>query len=212
MSTRHSDIMTRLRDSTRELHGAAEHHAFQQALLGGRLPRNSYAQWLAQMLLVHRALEAHLRQQHDSHSAFREVVRDYQYKEPHLVTDLAALGLEANAGRPMPACRELTARIHQAAAENPVALLGYHYVLEGSTNGGQFIAKAVRRAYDLPPGQGASYLDPYGTRQPEHWQAFIQNMNRVPFSEDERECIVAAAREMFVYIARIGTDLCLNRE
>ena len=64
------------------------------------------------------------------------------------------------------------------ASEQPMALLGILYVLEGSTNGSKFIARKVRPAYELPAtGEGSAYLDPYGDVQPARWQEFKAAMD-----------------------------------
>lgn len=203
----HGGVMGRLRQETRELHAAAENHGFQRALAKGTLPRETYGQWLGQMLLVHRSLEEHFRCLSQSIPAFGKVIRDHQYKEHHLLADLRALGMNAECVEPTPACGELIRQIDRRAAKNPIALLGFHYVLEGSTNGSKFIARAAQQAYKLTPECGLRYLDPYGESQREKWQAFKRDMESVEFTASEADLLVEAAREMFAHIASLGTDL-----
>lgn len=205
-------IMVRLRSATRELHDQAERHPFQRELATGILPRDLYAENLGQLFHVHRALERELRRAASEDKAIGTVVRDYQFKEDLLREDVSFLGLEVEEIEPVGPATELMGDIRQAAEAFPRKLLGYHYVLEGSTNGGKYVARAVRGAYGLSGSAGTTYLDPYGARQQERWQAFKQDMDRVGFSEQESGAIVEAACDMFRGIIGISDALHARAE
>lgn len=190
-------IMTRLRDDTRALHDAAEKSGFQQALFAGTLPRERFVESLAQLFCIHRALEAHLRAATPNSPPIDAVVREYQFQEPHLREDLRHFGRDAESAIPLSATREMISAIDRAARENPVALLGFHYVLEGSKNGAKFLAERVRTAYGLNGTDGTRSLDPYGPRQRELWGAFRQSMDAVGFSQAEMAAILDAAATTF---------------
>ena len=81
------------------------------------------------------------------------------------------------------------------------------YVLEGSTNGSKFIARAIRREYGLGEGPGASYLDPHGELQQERWQAFKRDMDDVGFTETEASAIIDAACRMFRALTDVSDEL-----
>jgi len=133
-------------------------------------------------------------------------VRPYQYQEQSLRRDLAHLGRDEDGAAPLPAVREFAARVTDWAARNPVALLGILYVLEGSKNGGRYLARAVRRAYGFD-GQGTEYLDPYGELQAERWQQFKADMDALPLTEVEKDDIVAAAASAFRSIMQLHQEL-----
>ncbi len=196
-------LSQKLKDGTWDLHSQAEKQPFQQNLVKGQVSRDAYGGWLAQMLLVHSALEKRLRTLCDNDPRVAAVVSDEQYQEPYLLADLAALGYD----RPATAL-ERTARLIETI-ENAAAirLLGYHYVLEGSNNGNAFIARAVRPALGLEPGSGDRYLDPYGERQRAVWGAFKTAIDEQAFSEDEQTAMVEAAREMFAGISELSAAL-----
>lgn len=196
-----------LRDSTRDLHDAAEHHEFQRAMFKAHISRAQYAEYLSQMLLVHKSLEGHLRRLRASVPAFGLVIHEFQYQEPYIREDLAFYGVAMDAIEPSPGTRELLADIDRAAAERPLALLGFHYVLEGSNNGSKYIAANLRKAFSLEHGVGDRYLDPYGDTQVERWQAFKRDLLASPFTDTERATLVDAARRMFTGISRISDDL-----
>lgn len=201
-------IMERLKTETADLHRAAERSDFQAMMMGGRLPRDAYVAFLGQMYLVHRALESGLRRVAADTLGIRQTVQDYQYQEPYLARDLAYFGVDPASVTPLRATATLIEHIEQqVSAGSGVSLLGLHYVLEGSNNGSKYIAMAVSNAYGLPPGQGVSYLDPYGDRLHANWGRFKQDMSSVPFSPAEMTQIVVAAKAMFVGIVSIGEGL-----
>lgn len=199
-------IMDRLRAETRDLHDQAEHNQWQKRMVQGDLSRQDYARWLGQMFLVHGTLEEALRalplEQHPYSS-----IRSEHFQEPYLRADLEHFGVDPEAVEPLPATSELIQRIEQLARERPLALLGFHYVLEGSNNGNRFIAKRLRQVYELEPGAGDRYLDPYGERQPEVWKRFKEDLGSGELSVADQDLLVASAREMFQAIYDISKGL-----
>jgi heme oxygenase len=75
------------------------------------------------------------------------------------------------------------------------AFLGAMYVMEGSTLGGQYIARQVEEALGLEAGVGDAYFRGYGERTGEMWRAFRTVLMEVP--EEESEIVIAAAQAMF---------------
>jgi heme oxygenase len=201
-----SSVMQLLRESTRDLHDAAEHHDFQRAFAQGSLPKDRYLSYLSQMYLVHSALEERLRDAAESSAAIRAVVDNRQYQLPYLDEDLEFFGVDPQTIEPLPATRRLVDEIAKMTAE-PASLLGLHYVLEGSNNGSRFIARGLMAAYELAPGPGLRYLDPYGDEQRERWRAFREAMDEVDFSLEDADRLVESARHMFQSLVGISDDL-----
>jgi heme oxygenase len=206
MTEETQSVMQRLRDSTRDLHDAAEHHEFQRAFAQGSLPKDRYVSYLGQMYLVHRTLEQSLRSAAETSEAIRSVVDERQYQVPYLMEDLEFFEVDPDSIEPLPGTRQLIDEIGQMASE-PASLLGLHYVLEGSNNGSRFIARGLMPAYDMAPGPGLRYLDPYGAEQRERWLAFRATMDEVGFSQEDSDRLLEAARHMFQGIVYISDDL-----
>lgn len=207
MSQVNAAVGHRLKSETQDLHDAAENHEFQRALFKGQLPLDRYIAYLGQMLLVHEALERRLIEARADVPAIDAIVESWQLQAPYLRADLEALGADSHDIAPLPATSRLIERIKAAASESPLRLLGHHYVLEGSNNGSRYIAINVRKAYDLTPGRGDQYLDPYGDQQRARWASFKESMAGVVFTGAEADELVDAAREMFEGIAGISGDL-----
>ena len=208
-----------LRALTRADHARAEQHPLMARLLTGRAGRDGYARYLAQLLHVHTTLEPLLRRLAANDRLFQGIVRPHHFRVPALCADLAFLGLPAipshhhvSPHAPLPATRLFCDRLNALAAEMPATLLGDLYVLEGSTNGGQIIARALRAALGLPDGTGTAYLDPHGPAQRERWKQFKAGLDALAVHPAQREAIVAAGNDAFRGIHDIMEDLTHNSE
>ncbi len=200
-------IMQRLKADTQRLHDETEHGEFNKALVMGRIPLEGYVEMLAQLLLIHRALEGHLKRHRDRHPALSSVLADHQFQEPYLLDDLAHFGRDVDTIAPLNSTRHFVAAIDELAVLAPAGLLGVHYVFEGSNNGSRYIARALRKAYALDGVAGLRYFDPYGDRQTELWQAFKDAMNAVAFTPEETEAVSRAAADAFSHIMAVHREL-----
>ncbi len=201
-------IMLVLRDGTAELHRAAEHHPFQRALAKGELPLDGYVAFLGQMLLVHERLEAGLAQLRTTDPRAAAVVTDQQLQAPYLRADLTHFGVDPAGVERVPATARMVEAIDAIeGSATPVALLGAHYVVEGSNNGSKFIGRVLSRQHGLTPETGLRYFDPYGDAQRDVWLAFKTAMDAQAFTDEERAALLAAAERTFQGIAEISSDL-----
>jgi heme oxygenase len=73
--------------------------------------------------------------------------------------------------------------------------LGRMYVMEGSTLGGQYIAKHVEERLGLTHGEGDSFFVGYGDATAARWQEFRAVLAAVP--EGEAKTVIDSAKEMF---------------
>jgi heme oxygenase len=79
-------------------------------------------------------------------------------------------------------------------------ILGSMYVLEGSTLGGQIIARHFRRhVAGLEDGRGCSFFECYGPDVGTRWREF-QGVLRAHSSPSADDTMVAAAGETFVLL------------
>jgi len=198
--------MDRLKNETWELHQQAEHHPFQQALVRGELPLDAYGRHLGQLRLVYGALEEALRNLRAGHPELSGLIEDRRFHEDKLADDAEHIGAEPNPPA-LPATQRLIDEIGRTASERPLALLGFFYVLEGSTNGGRFIAKALRRAYEFPGPEGTRAFDPYADGQREAWLEFKDAMGRLSLTPEDEDAIVARAKAMFQGIGAISAEM-----
>lgn len=198
----HASVMPELKSATQELHDATEQGSFNKQLVMGQLPREAFVDLLGQFFVIHRALERRLREAVTQRPEWQNVVCDYQYQEPYLRDDLAYFGVDPESVEPIPTAKAFIERIEGYAKDAPAGLLGTHYVFEGSNNGSRFIARALRKAYDLED-RGLRYFDPYGEKQAAYWKAFKDSMNALAWTPEETEILKESACAAFEATSRL---------
>lgn len=196
-----------LKTDTQELHTRAERHDVQRSLVGGQATTGEYGEYLAQMYRAHEAFEGHLRACAGASTALASLVQEHHYRVGHVLDDLAFLGVDGAGTLQSGATARFAAWVGELAARRPTSLIGVLYVLEGSTNGGRYIARALRRGMGLPEGRGTRYFDPHGEAQNERWGGFKATLDGMVLSEAERSEIVAAAGKTFEAIIDIMNEL-----
>jgi heme oxygenase len=190
-------IMDELKSSTTQLHRTAEGMPLEQALIGARIPRHVYPLFLAQRLHLHRRLEAALTQLAEQLPLDGIWSHALNAQAPRLLADLAFFGFDPDSALALPSTETLIASIDRAMNESPERILGILYVLEGSNNGARFVARQLRRAWELTGADGMTFLDPSGDDQPAIWAEFRRRMNELGLTDDQRRAILAAAHETF---------------
>jgi heme oxygenase len=80
---------------------------------------------------------------------------------------------------------------------NEASFLGAMYVMEGSTLGGQYIARHVEEVLGLEAGPGDAYFRGYGANTGAMWQSFKSLLRDLP--EEHSSEAIAAAKGMFGY-------------
>ena len=200
-------LMERLKTETMPAHKVAESQPLERALISGQLPLPHYIEYVAQRLLVHRALEAQMRVLREADPRVAPLLGDERFHEPRALADLRFLGRDPAAVTALPATKALINAIKETAAANPIALLGFLYVFEGSTNGARYIAMALRRSYQFSDRQGTNYLDPYGDQQPVLWAQFRTIVNELSLSHEEQDAIVGAAQATFEHMIAVDTEI-----
>lgn len=156
-------ILEQLRKQTRPAHVALEAQPLLQRLLSSGLTEAEYVQFLQSMLAFYQSLESELVPATAEFLA-RHPDPGYRYlpRAPLLDNDCRALGC----GSP--------GMIHPPAAfrleGSSAYLLGVLYVIEGSTQGGRFIARHLAHTLGVSENSGASFFNIH--RWDNSWMAF----------------------------------------
>lgn len=80
--------------------------------------------------------------------------------------------------------------------KDKASALGAQYVLEGSTMGGVYLAKAISKQLPMEPGKGLSYFHGYGENTRSMWDTFIEKLN-TEGAKYSSEDIVGGANKTF---------------
>ena len=185
-------LLLTLKAATWHRHQRCDRIPFIAALGRGTLPLAAYVAQLRAMAIVVGALERSLAASPDPlvirlrpllDSRFSQLCADLN----HLVTP----GLPENP----PALGQalaLARRIRAAAPADRDRLLGFLYVLEGTTLGNQVHLPDVRRCFHLPGEAGVAFYQGYGEATAAHWSAFSEALNEAAAGIDTLTMLEAA--------------------
>lgn len=92
-------------------------------------------------------------------------------------------------------------QIAQQNSDTPILsqkldILGYLYVIEGSTLGGQVISKILSNLLDLSPKHGLHYFYGYGSHTKKKWDEICIQLNTIS-SEPEMNAVITSANNTF---------------
>ncbi|MEV5525768.1 biliverdin-producing heme oxygenase [Streptomyces prunicolor] len=199
----------RLRNGTRAWHQALETTGFATAMLAGTLPLDRYVGQLAAYRVVLEALEGELTRA--TCPAVTSVWSPDLVKLPLIERDLHHFAALGTTPQPGPSAEEFAREIRRTAATEPRELLGFLYVLEGSTLGAMFLFRYVTEAYRLTDGSGvsngASY---YGSGDRTRWAAFTERLDRALGEPAVQDRVLAAADRAYHHVALISGELSVG--
>jgi heme oxygenase len=165
-------LFDQLRSHTWHRHEAFEKLPFVAALVDGTLPLESYIGQLRGLAVIFSALEQTLAQSRSPlitrirplmKSRFKLLCTDLAFFAPRLVPDI------------LPAVQNALdiARVIRALSyTSSDKLLGYLYVLEGTTKGNQVHLPDIIKCFHLLDGEGVSFYRGYGDITTAHWEEF----------------------------------------
>lgn len=107
-----------------------------------------------------------------------------------LENDLCALNFSNTQIAELPACSDLPVLFQHEH------VLGYLYVMEGATLGGQVITKMLRAQLQITLDNGGCYFHGYGRETKKMWDVFCATLDSVEYGE-KQDLIVSSACETF---------------
>lgn len=200
-------LMGRLRKETKENHKQMEALPFFNALVAGTLPVESYVGQLKTMAIVHSVLEREM--ETSRHTAVLKVNNQHLAKLPLLNQDVQYFAhrnlsdFETATHKAL----QLSQRIKLEHALNPLSLLGYLYVMEGSTLGNAGHRFDVAKTFSLRNDEGLAYYSSYKERLAENWKQFAAAMDENVTDTGDQDRVIAAARDAFDGLKEIYQQL-----
>lgn len=161
ISTRSDNALSKcLKSGTKTVHRAAENVQFVRDFLRGAVPRESYVELLKALHHVYGTLEPLLRALpvRLKHCDFDVVARTGELsKDLRYFMDLGE-SEELDLGTPSQCAKIYVDRLISIAKQDPVLLLAHAYTRYlGDLSGGQILARAAAKAFDLPSGRGSAF-------------------------------------------------------
>ena len=198
-------LTTRLKDDNWALHQIAERQETPGSLIKGTMPKAGYLAMIGQQYLVNSAFDHALLQAMAANPILKDLIDEEQLLTQYLVEDMHFFEIDPDSIEANPGTQRFIDHI-EANGNNPLHLLGLHYVRLGACNGNTFVARVVRKAYQLDePALGTRYLDPFGSTQRKKWLAFKAGIDSMDFDDAQRDEIFAGTRAAYVHA--INLDL-----
>ncbi len=169
---------------------AFQHQALENELdvMNPHLSEFRYAEILERFYIIHDGFERHLRQR--SQCPASRFYFDGRPKLEKIAQDLGVPGSSKIASFPRPEFVWL---------DSTAKVWGSIYVVEGSTLGGQIIA---RHLYSLPwfskKNYGEKFFSGYGLQTGLMWQRCLENLEAIP--EEYHDEVIQGASEMFWHL------------
>jgi heme oxygenase (biliverdin-IX-beta and delta-forming) len=187
ITERKKQFFQRLRSETADLHRQTEGSRLSVALMNENLSTADYRNYLLRMKDIVEYYENVL------FSKLTNIIPDIeQRRKLHLVeNDLASLTAEnttQNFSLPQPG--------------STATLLGYMYVLEGSTLGGAMIYKHVSRYLPVTEEKGGQYFTSYQSQLSAKWKSFLDILGEHSLDEQQANEIIAGAKIAFSAICK----------
>lgn len=193
-----------IREVTVQDHRDAEGSALMRHLVEGTLPPDRFGLMLAQLLVVYRSLETVASQLVEDPSV-APFLLDGLERVPALDHDLRGLGLDPDAITALPAAQDYADRI-AAMADWPGGFVAHHYTRYlGDLSGGQFIRRAVERAYpdlDIAFYTFAEVSSPKALKDD-----YRHQLDVAPWDEAERGRVLAEIRHAYALNTALFVDL-----
>ncbi len=184
-------ILKEIKHATRNHHDDIEKNKLTKAIIQNTITQEEYIKLLSKFYGFYQACEPQLL--HDS--LWQEYQFDIQErkKTPLIAQDLHFFGFAQSEIQQLESCQKTPALQTQAQK------IGFLYVIEGSTLGGQVLGRQLKQSLGLEAQKGASYFNSYGKQNlKDMWEGF-QNL-LLEFADknpDKEQEIILSAQDTF---------------
>lgn len=185
-------ISVRLKEETAPFHIQIEQNDYAKGIMNQTLTLEEYRTYLEKFYGFVTLAE----QQITALPEWEELGFDIgsRMKTPLLEQDLIELGLSRADLKKLASCNEVP-----DVSTLPRAL-GYLYVLEGSTLGGQLITRQLKQFLPVTPESGGRYFSSYGADLRAKWLEFRELLEKEAVTADQQEEVLSAAKQTFILL------------
>ncbi|CDN45724.1 Heme oxygenase [Paenibacillus sp. P22] len=185
-------ILERLREETAPSHEQLESNAYARAIMDQTMTLQQYKQYLELFYGFIKPMEAIVLAAPAAEAWGIDFSR--LAKLPLLERDFTELGYSRTDIESIPVCGSLP------DVSVPARMLGYLYVMEGSTLGGQVISRKLASGLQLAPESGLSYFYAYGPDTRARWGEMRELLVREGSEPRQGGEMVEAAKETFALL------------
>jgi heme oxygenase len=183
-------MRTRLKQVTQEAHERLHGHDGFGAAASGAISAADYRDLLARLYGFHAAFDARMAEAPPALA--RELDLSERGRAALIAEDLVGLGASPSRLAALPICDGL------APMQSPGDYLGALYVAEGSTLGGQLIARALAEAV----GENRRFFLGHGGEHSRLWRSFVARLDRLDAEPAEAAAAERSALAAFAAFER----------
>ena len=191
MQTAQANILNLLKSQTRNQHDQIEQNPLTKAIIENTISPESYALLLRRFYGFYKATEPLLLR--SSFWAENTFEIHQRQRLPMLKADLLCLGHTPQQIESLTPCPNVP------TLQTPAQMLGYLYVVEGSSLGGQVLSRQLSQKLGYTQSDGASYFNTYGKDNlRQMWFGFQQLLtDYTEQNPDQEQTIIEAAQTTF---------------
>ncbi|WP_319575812.1 biliverdin-producing heme oxygenase [uncultured Desulfobacter sp.] len=190
-------VMVRLKTETSAYHAKFESLPYFESLIAHQLPLACYVNQLRGLSIIHSVLETEIANTdseivaavwEDGLRKLPLLKEDLDFFKPRVIPDDRTV---------VDAALAMTQHIRLRQVENPVSLLGYLYVLEGSTLGNSMHQPDIIQTFCLGGLNGCAYYTSYADKVRDNWNRFTEKMNQALDDPSLHDNVIESAHEAF---------------
>ncbi|MCL5049587.1 MAG: biliverdin-producing heme oxygenase [Firmicutes bacterium] len=191
----HDDLLAHLRQATSAPHQALERSALMRQLLQSSLSRERYIQVLTVFAQFYQQVDDCFRSASNLPNGYT-----YQPRLSWLLRDLNAMNAETQFDSGQPSWRH---QFESATTnEQQAMLLGFAYVVEGSSQGAKIIAPKVAKLLKLTPSTGLAYFSAQADG-PHAWPVLLKHLSQVTPTAEQCALSCHAATQLFEFLQHL---------
>lgn len=200
-------LYAKLKSKTTELHPEAHSIPYMKNLFKNNLPLESYIGHLRCFSIIYAVLE---RQIETTNNAVLQKFTELYIPKSSLIDDDLRYLSASDTFDILPAIRNalsIADKIILFSASDPLRLISYIYIMEGTLNGSSFMLEHLNKIFNLPDGKGLKYFSALTQAQTNFWNDFTEKLNTHLFSESQKSLLIKTAIETFRDLTRMYEKL-----
>jgi heme oxygenase (biliverdin-IX-beta and delta-forming) len=179
-----------LKEATQALHTQTEEKTSSHKIAEGKVAKEDLKLTFLNNYIFHSTLENAF--EPFASSTFFKDVEYFRRKKVHLLADgLNKLGFDT-----------LPEEFPPFELQTTEDAIGAFYVKEGSTLGGVYILKSLKKIPHLEPVPEAFY-NCYGEETGKMWKSFCEALNKLETDKQKEEAIIQSAKATFVFYSKV---------
>lgn len=186
-------ITERLKAETKPNHDETERITYSKEIMGGDLNLDQYRKIMIKTYIIHKAIEPEFKD-HPELAKIKELELGKRMKAHLLAKDLETINLNPE---------QLAVPENLPVMQTLEDVLGVMYVMEGSSLGGMYIYKALKRNQHLSFIPEFYFYNCYGESTKKYWAEFQKVLLDNITSTEQEDRAIESAKKMFDYYAEI---------